>query len=170
MKRYLHHVAEFMDGPWAGQYRAIKGPMPEIRVAIAPPLSLDIDYAKPVVDAIKTGTYELRGRSIVSNGMDWMGLYYWKGVDVVDRSLQNAAPEPYKMPVTVNPSPAKAMPSDDELYEAAERYIMSRGSTLWGQSWNVYEKDSREQAAEWLAGQVRAVLRQVWWPSWTEKL
>ena len=85
-------------------------------------------------------------------------------------TLQNAAPEPYKMPVTVRDGDAKGMPADDELLEAALRVIQSGKSTLWGQSWNVYESGSRQQAAEWLAGQVRATLRQAWWPHWTSQL
>lgn len=64
----------------------------------------------------------------------------------------------------------RLMPSDEDLREAAEHIIKSQGSTLWGQAWNVYETESREQATDWLAGQVRAVLRQAWWPSWEKKL
>lgn len=59
-------------------------------------------------------------------------------------------------------------PSHDELVEAAGRYLSSLGATLYGQHFNIV--DERDVAAEWLAGQVMAVLREAWWPQWTKSL
>lgn len=42
----------------------------------------------------------------------------------------------------------------DSLTEAAYHYLGDMHSTLWGETWNIY--DDRERAAVWLASQVRA--------------
>jgi len=56
------------------------------------------------------------------------------------------------------------VPSRAELQEAARNIIREGKSTLWGQSWNVYEADGLDEASEWLAEQAETVLREALWP------
>lgn len=56
----------------------------------------------------------------------------------------------------------------EPVYEAARRYLEGLHSTLWGETFNIY--DEKDSAAEWLAGEVRAVLRELDSPRWTDKL
>lgn len=80
MRRYGSYEAEFVGGPWDRKLLAIQEATPEIKVAIAPELSLEVDYAKPVVEAIKTGRYRLVATTTFG-GDYWVGRYEWKGVD-----------------------------------------------------------------------------------------
>lgn len=38
--------------------------------------------------------------------------------------------------------------------EDAERYLSSRGATLWGRSFNVHNDAGRRRAAEWLVATI----------------
>lgn len=48
--------------------------------------------------------------------------------------------------------------SHAQLVQAAHNYLKTLGSTLWGQAFNII--DERDVAAEWLALQVKAVLKE----------
>lgn len=67
-----------------------------------------------------------------------------------------------------NGGTTRITPTLDELVEAAHRHLQTLGVTLYGQTFNIIE--DRDVAAEWLAGEVRAVLREAWWPKWSENL
>ena len=74
------------------------------------------------------------------------------------------------MKVTVhNGWQSSVVPSQEELRAAAEKIIREGKSTLWGQSWNVYEASGLGEASEWLAEQARMVLREALWPSNTRQ-
>lgn len=45
-----------------------------------------------------------------------------------------------------------------ELKQFCLQYLDAQHSTLWSQSWNIYEADGRQQAADWLAATMIEVL------------
>lgn len=57
---------------------------------------------------------------------------------------------------------------EDPVVEAARRYLQTKHCTLWGEALNIH--DDMEAAAQWLAGEVRAVMRQMASPGWTDQL
>lgn len=47
----------------------------------------------------------------------------------------------------------------EELIEAIGRYLRSRGTTIWGQGYNVFQEDSRTTAATWFADEMLGVVK-----------
>lgn len=50
--------------------------------------------------------------------------------------------------------------SEDDLLQAAKKYILSTRSTIWGQAYYPHRPDELNSAAEWLVECMRGVMKE----------
>lgn len=56
---------------------------------------------------------------------------------------------------------ARGNATSDELVQACHAHLSRTHTVVWGETFNVYDAEEREEAVEWLAEQIRGVMGQM---------